>query len=158
MPMGQMPVLEFNGKRAHQSIAIARYLAKQVGLAGNDDWESLTIDTAVDCINDFRLKIAVVSYEADEAVQAKKRVTLNSETIPYYLGKLDAMVAENNGYFALGRLTWADLYFAAVLDYLNYMTKTDLISNHANLKKNVANVLALDGIKQWVEKRPKSDL
>ena len=55
MPMGQMPVLEYKGKRAHQSLAMARYLAKQVGLAGADDWESLVIDAAVDTINDLRL-------------------------------------------------------------------------------------------------------
>lgn len=55
MPMGQMPVLEVDGKRAHQSIAITRYLAKQVGLSGADAWEDLEIDTVVDTINDLRL-------------------------------------------------------------------------------------------------------
>lgn len=55
MPMGQMPVLEVDGKRAHQSLAITRYLAKQVGLSGADAWEDLEIDTAVDTINDLRL-------------------------------------------------------------------------------------------------------
>ncbi|KAG5680355.1 hypothetical protein PVAND_009865 [Polypedilum vanderplanki] len=158
MPMMQMPVLEVDGKRAHQSLAMARYLAKQVGLVGSNDWEDLEIDTVVDTINDFRLKIAVVSYEADEEVQKKKRVTLDNETIPFYLEKLDSIVAANNGHFALGKLTWADLYFTAILDYLNYMAKTDLIANHENLKKVVATVLALDGIKQWVEKRPQTDL
>lgn len=158
MPMGQMPILEHNGKRAHQSLAMARYLAKQVGLVGSDDWENLTIDSAVDTINDFRLKIGAVSYEPDEEVQAKKRVTLNNETIPFYLSKLDALAGENNGYFALGKLTWADLYFTAILDYLNYMAKMDLIADRPNLKKVVDNVLALDGIKQWIEKRPKTDL
>jgi glutathione S-transferase len=54
MPMGQMPVLEHNGKRAHQSMALMRYLAKQVGLVGSDDWENLTIDAAADTVNDFR--------------------------------------------------------------------------------------------------------
>jgi glutathione S-transferase len=53
--MGQMPVLEVDGKRAHQSLACARFLAKQVGLVGNDAWEDLQIDTVVDTINDFRL-------------------------------------------------------------------------------------------------------
>lgn len=53
--MGQMPVLEVDGKRAHQSLAMARYLSKQVGLNGADDWEDLEIDTVVDTINDFRL-------------------------------------------------------------------------------------------------------
>jgi prostaglandin-H2 D-isomerase / glutathione transferase len=55
MPMGQMPVLEVDGKRAHQSLAITRYLAKQVGLNGADAWEDMEIDTAVDTINDLRL-------------------------------------------------------------------------------------------------------
>lgn len=55
MPLGQMPILEVDGKRAHQSLAITRYLAKQVGLVGVDAWEDLQIDTAVDTINDLRL-------------------------------------------------------------------------------------------------------
>lgn len=55
MPMGQMPVLEVDGFRVHQSISMARYLAKRVGLAGANDWENLLIDTAVDTVNDFRL-------------------------------------------------------------------------------------------------------
>lgn len=55
MPMGQMPLLEVDGKRAHQSLAITRYLAKQVGLVGANAWEDLEIDTVVDTINDLRL-------------------------------------------------------------------------------------------------------
>lgn len=55
MPMGQMPCLEVDGHRVHQSISMARYVAKRVGLAGANDWENLIIDTAVDTVNDFRL-------------------------------------------------------------------------------------------------------
>lgn len=55
MPMGQMPVLEVDGHRVHQSISMARYVAKRVGLAGANDWENLLIDTVVDTVNDFRL-------------------------------------------------------------------------------------------------------
>lgn len=54
MPMGQIPILDVDGKRVHQSIAIARFVAKRVGLAGANDWENLLIDVAVDTINDFR--------------------------------------------------------------------------------------------------------
>ncbi|XP_070498601.1 glutathione S-transferase-like [Chironomus tepperi] len=158
MPMGQMPIMEVDGKRAHQSLAMARYLAKQVGLNGANDWEDLEIDMAVDTINDFRNKIGAVQYEADEEVQKKKRVTLDSEIIPFYLEKLEAMAAANDGHFALSKLTWADLYFVGILDYLNFMAKKDLTENHPNLTKVKETVLALEGIKNWVAKRPETEL
>lgn len=53
--MGELPILEFDGKRAHQSRAIISYLAKIVGLVGANAWEDLEIDAAADTINDFRL-------------------------------------------------------------------------------------------------------
>lgn len=34
-------------------MAIMRYLSKQVGLAGKDDWENLQIDMIVDVVRDF---------------------------------------------------------------------------------------------------------
>lgn len=53
--MGQMPVLEVDGRRVHQSLAMCRYVAKQVKVAGNDAFEDLQIDSIVDTINEFRL-------------------------------------------------------------------------------------------------------
>lgn len=49
-------------------------------------------------------EIAVVSYEADEDVQAKKRGPLETEILPFYLEKLDSIAKENNGHFALGKV------------------------------------------------------
>jgi glutathione S-transferase len=54
MPFGQVPILQHNGKVAHQSVAIARYVAKKVKLVGSDDWEDLEIDGVVDTVNDLR--------------------------------------------------------------------------------------------------------
>lgn len=55
MPFGQVPVLEVDGKKVCQSVAISRYLAKQFGVAGKNDWEALEIDSTVDTIHDLRL-------------------------------------------------------------------------------------------------------
>lgn len=131
MPMGQVPVLEIDGIAVHQSIAIARYLAKQVGLAGKTDWENLQIDIVVDTINDFRaskyqkrkneffssykvkkltlfitnfVELGNVHWESDEAIKQKKSAELKKDVIPFYLDKFDAMAKENNGYLALGRV------------------------------------------------------
>lgn len=56
------------------------------------------------------------------------------------------------------KLTWADIYFAGILDYLNYLTKTDLIEKHPNLKRVVDQVNNLEQIKTWLEKRPQTDV
>lgn len=53
-PFGQIPILTIDGKKINQSIAIARYVAKLVKLAGKNDFHSLEIDSMVDTINDVR--------------------------------------------------------------------------------------------------------
>jgi glutathione S-transferase len=52
-PFGQMPILHVDGKVLAQSMTIARYLAKQHGLAGQNDWEEALANMYVDCISDL---------------------------------------------------------------------------------------------------------
>jgi glutathione S-transferase len=102
-------------------------------------------------------EIGAVAYEQDEKTQAEKRKILNAETIPFYLTKLDDIAKNNNGHLALKRTTWADLYFTALSDYMNFMAKQNLTANYPNLKKVTENVNAIDNIKKWIAKRPKTD-
>ncbi|CAH1953387.1 unnamed protein product [Acanthoscelides obtectus] len=104
MPYGQLPILECDGKVAHQHIAICRYLAKKVKLTGKDDWEDLTIDATVETVNDLRIKVAQFYYEHDGTLRKKLQETLMNETIPYYIGKLEAQAKENGGYLALPKV------------------------------------------------------
>lgn len=55
------------------------------------------------------------------------------------------------------QLTWADLYFVALLDYCNGVLNEDIIKNYPNLVELRNTVLSLDGIQSWIEKRPDSD-
>ena len=50
---GQVPILEVDGKPLAQSHTIARFLARQHGLAGKDAWEQAQADMYVDCIGDL---------------------------------------------------------------------------------------------------------
>lgn len=52
--MGQVPVLEVDGIEVYQSLAICRYIAKLVGVAGKNDWENLLIDIVIDSFGDLR--------------------------------------------------------------------------------------------------------
>jgi glutathione S-transferase len=49
---GQLPILEFDGKQIAQSCAIGRYLARQYGLAGKDEFEQAYVDSIVDFHHD----------------------------------------------------------------------------------------------------------
>ncbi|EEZ99492.1 Glutathione S-transferase S1-like Protein [Tribolium castaneum] len=156
-PFGQLPVLEHNGKTVNQSHSIARYLAKQVKLAGNDDWENLEIDAIVDTFNDLRLKIVAYFYEQDEEKKKTILENLNKDVFPQYLTRFEEIVKKNKGYFALGRLTWADFCWATVSPGFDMITKVDTIANYPELKAVRDKVNSLPAIKKWIEQRPKTD-
>lgn len=102
------------------------------------------------------LEIGGVFYEEDEAVKARKLVELEKEILPFYLTKLDAIAKENNGHLAVGRLTWADVYFAGIWAYYDYLAKRDILATAPNLKAVIQNVLNQDKIKAYVASRPKT--
>jgi glutathione S-transferase len=56
------------------------------------------------------------------------------------------------------QLTWADFYFAGIIDYLNYLAKQDLTANHENLRKVVDNVIGQSAVQDWINKRPQTDI
>nr|AEB91976.1 glutathione S-transferase sigma 4 [Locusta migratoria] len=156
-PFGQAPVLEIDGKKTWQSVAICRYLGKLVGLAGANDWENLQIDMAVDTISDIRSKIASYGYEADPALKEKKKAAVVNEALPFLLTRLDKLVKDNGGYLANGKLSWADLYFVGILGYTNYVSGLDLTKDYSNLSALKNKVLEIPAIKEWVAKRPKTE-
>ncbi|XP_014273946.2 glutathione S-transferase [Halyomorpha halys] len=157
MPFGKVPVLEIDGKQVHQSTAISRYLGKQAKLAGRNDWEALQIDVAVDTLHDMRQAIADYWYDDNVELRAKKHGPLINEILPFYLRKFDELVKENNGYLANGELSWGDIYFVGVSDYLIKMIEFDFYEKYENLKHLKENVLSQPKIQEWVNKRPKID-
>ncbi|XP_011702075.1 PREDICTED: glutathione S-transferase-like [Wasmannia auropunctata] len=156
MPFGKVPVLEVDGKKIGQSVAICRYLAKQCDLAGKNDWEALEIDSTVDTIHDLRASMASYFYESNEQAKQEKQLKAK-EIVPYYLERLDAQVKKNGGYFVGGALTWADLTFVGLLDYLNLMMKEDIVEKYENLKQLQKKVEEVPAIKKWIQKRPASN-
>ncbi|XP_057669318.1 glutathione S-transferase-like [Diorhabda carinulata] len=154
-PFGQLPLFEHNGKVVNQSMAIARYCAKLVKLTGSNDWEDLEIDSVVDTISDLRSKIAEFQKEQNEELKASKKKQVIEVTIPFYIERLEAKVKDNDGYLACKKLTWADLYFVALLDMVNVRVGKNIIENAPSLQKLREKVLALPGIKAWIAKRPK---
>nr|QIC35748.1 glutathione S-transferase sigma 1 [Ostrinia furnacalis] len=157
-PFGQAPVLEIDGKKYAQSLAIARYLGRKYGLAGATPEEDLEIDMYNDFVNDIRAKAASVQYESDEVLKEKKHEDFSKNVYPAMLSKLNEIVGQNNGHIAVGKLTWADFVFAGMYDYLKMMLRIpDLDTKYPNLKKVVDNVYSLPQLKAYLAAAPKCD-
>ncbi|XP_022903529.1 glutathione S-transferase-like [Onthophagus taurus] len=156
-PFGVLPLYEEDGKICNQSIAISRYLAKRVGLYGDDDWENLEIDSVVDTITDLRLKLTQVFREEDETKKAADQEVLINETFPYYLERLDKIAAQNFGHMAAKKLTWADFHFAICYGMFAFIAGEDTLIKYKNLVKVKDNVESIATIKNWMRERPVTD-
>ena len=106
-----MPYLTVDGVKIPQSASIARYVAKEFGLAGENNLQQAQADAIVDCLveiqNAFYSDVAFVKTDKAQAVRnfLEKSVNPNFEKIE----KLVKMYGRN-GWSVGSSLTWADLF------------------------------------------------
>ncbi|XP_046392670.1 glutathione S-transferase-like [Ischnura elegans] len=158
MPVGQLPVVEFEGKTLFQSIAISRFFAKKFNLLGKTDEHQLSCDIVVDTITDYRLHFKDVHFCDDPVLKSQKRERLIIETTPFYLSRFETLVNTNGGFFVGAQLTWSDLYFAAILCFMESLLQRNLLDGYPTLESLRTKVNNLDGVKEWIASRPKTDL
>ncbi|CAB3230558.1 unnamed protein product [Arctia plantaginis] len=153
-PFGFLPVLEIDGKQYATCLAICRYLGKKYGLAGDNDEEALEIDQNVDFLYDIRYRAANTYWEPDPIIKEKKHEE-NSKLYPDQLKKLNEIIEKNNGHIALGKLTWGDLHFAGMLDYLKEILRMpDLEKKYPAFKKLADNVYSIPSLKAYAASAP----
>ena len=63
-PCGGLPVLNVNGTEVAQSVAVARYLAREFKLDGKNNVEKAQGDMIVDCITDAFLEFLKVNIKS----------------------------------------------------------------------------------------------
>ncbi|XP_046392078.1 glutathione S-transferase-like [Ischnura elegans] len=153
-PFGKVPVLEVNGKKVGQSVAICRYLARKWNLVGNSDWDALQCDMLVDALGDLKQQVAQYRMEQDPIKKEEKKQELIKNTIPYYLQKFEHVLKENDGYLVNGQLTWADFQYAASLENFELIFGKEALDQYPHLKALKEKVFDLPGVKEWVAERP----
>ena len=158
MPLGQIPVLEYNGTVLPQSLSIARFLAKQFHLAGKDNLEQAKVDAVVDTISDSFAQFVPARFEANEAKKAEMMKKFVGEDLPKTLQNLETLAKHygNGGPFFVGNgLTWADLLFYDVgQSFLE--ASGDALKNFPWLVNNRQEVEKQPKIAQYLKQRPKT--
>ncbi|GAB6028478.1 hypothetical protein CHUAL_002637 [Chamberlinius hualienensis] len=156
-PLGQVPILEVDGQVIFQSRAIARFLAREHGLAGSNSIEAARIDGLVDAVYDLWDHGYKIKFEQDAAKKEELTKKFLGETLPPYLSNITKILTNNGGKFLVGdKLSWADIAVAYALSGLREKFESSLES-HDTLKQFSETVLNLPNIKAWIDKRPVTD-
>ncbi|XP_046575233.1 glutathione S-transferase-like [Haliotis rubra] len=156
-PLGQLPVLEIDGKFYPQSNAIYRYLAKIFGFYGNGDLEALEMDQVLGVVMDIYMTYARTVFEKDEAVKAEKMKDLKEVQVPLYFGMFEKLLKKSGstGFFVGKKISLAD---ASVFDLADKMSSVVKLEDYPLVKKCSDNVLANPRIKAYLEKRPVTEM
>lgn len=120
-PCGQLPMMEIQGKMYAQSMALARYAARQVGIyPRDDDLAALKVDMVMDACADIHVPVLRATFlERDPESRAKQTKFLIKHTLPAILRGLHERVGGDTGadgpFFLGQQLSVADI---AVFDVL----------------------------------------
>ena len=151
-PYGSLPLLEWNGECLAQSMAIARFVAKEVGLAGRCNMECAQVDEIVDAVNDLGVAGAQAMFSKDE----EKIKKFMMENIPNTLAQLEKRLCGRGGQFFVGNaFSWADLMLYNFCSGLPDQSCLDKVPKIKNLMCRVGNI---PNVKSWVDKRPATKL
>ena len=101
-PFGTLPLLCYNGMELAQSMTIARFLARELCLAGKTRCEEAQVDMVVDAIVDLFAAFVKLISEKDEAKKAEMTKKMGEETVPAAMCNLEAILCKNGGCCMVG--------------------------------------------------------
>ncbi|KAG7170370.1 Hematopoietic prostaglandin D synthase-like 3, partial [Homarus americanus] len=158
---GKVPLLMVDDKPLPQSMAIARYLAKQAGLVPQDDMDSAYCDAVTDTLNDcpelsrrpgnYR-HIARFSSMSEEEKKKTYREEFFPNVMEPVLVRLNKRLEERE-WFVTDKVTWADFMISLVFGEVR-KRKADLLEPFPKVVALVQRVRDLPAIKQWLETSP----
>merc|ERR1719273_2482077 len=146
LPLGQVPVIEVDGKTYPQSMALARYAARLSDLYPSDPLEALSVESVMDSLMElFPPMVDIVFIEKHEEKKKEKTEKFLGETIPYLLNAVEKMIV---GKYVLGeKITLADLL---IFDLL-----ANCLSNFEKYGFKPSNWPKLEAIVNAVKHEPK---
>ncbi|KAL0881820.1 hypothetical protein ABMA27_001598 [Loxostege sticticalis] len=146
LPYGQFPIYEENGQTINQSMAIARYVASQVGLLPSDPWEQAKLDAAVLNLYEFYGKL-MTTQRSD--LEEEKKKALVEETIAFYYPRFERDLKAGNGHFG-GKLSWADFVLAGGTVGINIFFGSKLEKDFPAITALVTEIQNLKGVKEYI--------
>ncbi|CAD6195270.1 unnamed protein product [Caenorhabditis auriculariae] len=158
-PFGQMPYLEFDGKKLAQSYAINRYLARQFGFAGKSAFEEALVDSLADHLKDHmsecRPYFVVFAGFGEGDVDKLRRETLAPAVTKNYAFFTKFLKENGSGFLVGSSVTWVDLLVAQhTADLLK--NSPEVLDAFPEVKAHQQKIHSIPNIKKWLETRPET--
>ncbi|XP_057670236.1 hematopoietic prostaglandin D synthase-like [Diorhabda carinulata] len=155
-PLGQLPVLEIDGRKMTQSTPISRYLANLANLAGKTNEENYEIDAAAEILYDL-LRGAYESSHLELNEERRNIMRIKFESMcSMALPHLETNAKKNGGYIAIKSVSWADFVFITAYENIrSLLNGKDIFASYPNLLKVKENVMKIPSIKNYIKKRPR---
>lgn len=156
-PYGQLPYVEYKGKKYGQSVALASFFAREFGLYGKSNTDTLRVDEVVGLGLDLQNALYSAKFESDEAKKEEMFKKQWDETVPKNMEFFQKLLQENNnsGFFVGSTVTLADLFTYNLCDAL-IAEKEDIAKTFpAEVKKLRSTVEAHPFIRSYLAKRKK---
>ncbi|KAH7705027.1 Nagst-1 protein [Aphelenchoides avenae] len=162
LPYGRCPVLEVDGANVAESLTIARYLSKQLGLRRKEDLDEAKVESVADFHMDvwtatipyFGTRVGLYTDKGD-AETLREQVFLPAITkfLPVYVRKL-----KETGAFLTGKeVAWSDFIVAEFVTTLSSIDP-EVLKDYPELVQFRDRVYGLPKIKEYIAKRPQSPL
>lgn len=156
IPGGKLPVLMVDDKVLRQSMAIARYVAREAGLVPQDNLEAAFCDSLVETVSEILLHLHKIMRTTED--QQERNTKIEQELIPNYVEpfftSLDSQIQDHEWYFG-DQVTWADLMIGRAFCTM-VLTNEDLFNKFPAVRSYVEKVCALPGIQDWIQNRPQT--
>ncbi|GMS94978.1 hypothetical protein PENTCL1PPCAC_17153, partial [Pristionchus entomophagus] len=157
---GTLPVLEVDGKQIPQSLAIARYLAKEFGFYGANAFEAAWVDALADQAKDFLSEMRpyfVIAMGMAEGDKDKAKAEIALPAIKKHFDLFEKAAKDNgsNGHFVGSKLSYVDILISEFVFSIDSFMPGSFDAFPTVLAVR-AKVTSIPAIKEWIEKRPKT--
>uniref|UniRef100_A0A183UX38 Glutathione transferase n=1 Tax=Toxocara canis TaxID=6265 RepID=A0A183UX38_TOXCA len=165
MPLGQVPVLEVDGIKIAQSVAIARFLGHKfrnafLELDGRNEVENAQLDMIADLISDALNADGIKQWpyvllgviKEDKVEYFKERV---EPALTAFAPLIEKFLANNNKYGVLigDKETWVDIFVAEFFSKFIDFGREDCLNAYPHILAHIRRIHSLPPIRDHIRNR-----
>ncbi|GAB1598755.1 S-crystallin 3 [Argonauta hians] len=168
MPCSMMPMLELDNRtQIPQSMAMARYLAREFGFHGRSNIEMARVDYISDCFNDIlddylrmfqdsNFRMNMRSRDSNRSTEQRNRYRETCRRILPFMERTLEMRNGGNQFFMGDQLTMADMMCYCALEN-PLMDEPSMLSSYPKLQSLRNRVMNHPKMSQYLQKRCRTE-